>query len=274
MNVIRNMHESVMAGLEGVQGNTSKILQEQEQDLLRAFRARLQDVTVELDSQRQKKGDFGTELQARHRRVVTELHAAQELAHAFDKKNQRLQTENDRLMEKLQTREDDRQALLKELVLARREVAALRSRAEVREEQVKAQVEEDQRQLLPEVSAVGDQSADGALFSRIQKSRKTIEKLKRDLLQVIILYLQYSTFQERTHVGELKKELKDHLDQRSEIQNLIAKCLEDVKNEIAGRAKHGKKFAPAVKLEHFTAEDREKTIEMLLSQERLVALLS
>merc|ERR1719261_1631413 len=126
MGVIRNMHDAVITGLNCVQNNTAKILQDQEKDLMRAFRARLQDVSKELEAQRNKKGDYSAELQARHRRVVAELHASQELAQIFDKKNQQLATENQKLQEKLRTREDDRQCLLKELVLAKKEVARLK----------------------------------------------------------------------------------------------------------------------------------------------------
>merc|ERR1719161_3032329 len=119
MGVIRNMHDSVIGGLECIQNNTAKILQDQEKDLMRAFRARLQDVSKELEAQRSRKGEHSTELQARHRRVVAELHEAQELAQTFDRKNQQLDAENKRLRVELRTRKDDRDALLKELVLSR-----------------------------------------------------------------------------------------------------------------------------------------------------------
>merc|ERR1719428_1419033 len=79
MAVIGDMHKSVVAGLECIQNNTAKILQDQEKDLMRAFRARLQDVSRELEAQRGRKGENSSELQVRHRRVVAELHASQEL---------------------------------------------------------------------------------------------------------------------------------------------------------------------------------------------------
>merc|ERR1719343_926846 len=127
MAVIENMHKSVVAGLERIQNNTAKILQDQERDLMRAFRARLQEVSKDLEAQRSRKGERGSELQARHRRVVAELHEAQELAQTFDRKNQQLHADNKELLEKLRTREDDRQALLRELVLSRKEAARLKA---------------------------------------------------------------------------------------------------------------------------------------------------
>ena len=46
MKDLKNMHKRIMSNVEIVQDRTAKILQEQERDLLRAFRARLFDVQV------------------------------------------------------------------------------------------------------------------------------------------------------------------------------------------------------------------------------------
>lgn len=46
MESLKNMHQQILHNVEMVQDRSSKILQEQEKDLLRAFRARLFDVQV------------------------------------------------------------------------------------------------------------------------------------------------------------------------------------------------------------------------------------
>lgn len=46
MESLKNMHAQILHNVEMVQDRSSKILQEQERDLLRAFRARLFDVQV------------------------------------------------------------------------------------------------------------------------------------------------------------------------------------------------------------------------------------
>lgn len=50
MESLKNMHQQILHNVEMVQDRSSKILQEQERDLLRAFRARLFDVQVGLES--------------------------------------------------------------------------------------------------------------------------------------------------------------------------------------------------------------------------------
>lgn len=47
MESLKNMHQQILHNVEMVQDRSSKILQEQEKDLLRAFRARLFDVQVQ-----------------------------------------------------------------------------------------------------------------------------------------------------------------------------------------------------------------------------------
>ena len=50
MESLKNMHQQILHNVEMVQDRSSKILQEQEKDLLRAFRARLFDVQVQRHS--------------------------------------------------------------------------------------------------------------------------------------------------------------------------------------------------------------------------------
>lgn len=46
MESLKAMHQQILYNVEMVQDRSSKILQEQEKDLLKAFRARLFDVQV------------------------------------------------------------------------------------------------------------------------------------------------------------------------------------------------------------------------------------
>lgn len=249
---------------------------------MRAFRARLQDVSKELEAQRNKKGDFSAELQARHRRVVAELHASQELAQIFDKKNQQLAAENQKLLEKLRTREDDRQGLLKELVLAKKEVARLKQ--QVKEEgkgghaESKPQNEDatasqkiehkySQRQL----DQARLQQTYNRQYEREVKYRDAVQKLKR-MVEV-----------ERRTVRGLKDQQAQLLQQRTELEVLLRQCLDDVKTEISRKRQEQVKDGPnlprldqsgaAMSVHELSAQDRERVLELLLSQQRVVQLL-
>lgn len=57
LNKLKIMQSQIVNNVELVQDRTARILQEQERDLLRAFRARLFDVQTELEKEKSKKDD-------------------------------------------------------------------------------------------------------------------------------------------------------------------------------------------------------------------------
>lgn len=291
MDIIENMHNCVISGLECIQNNTAKILQDQEKDLMRAFRARLQEVSKDLEAQRSKKGEHSTELQAKHRRVVSELHEMQELASTFDKKNQQLTAENMKLQEKLRTREDDRQALLRELVLARKETARLK--AQSKEGTGIVAPNGDNNNGLPEQST-GDMTL---TMKKRSFSQKQIDQVRlqqthnrqyeREVgYREAVTKLKRMVEAERKTVRALKAQQADMLQQRTELEVLLRQCLDDVKAEIA---RHRVDFAKSdtsgptipgtgppianVQVHELSTQDRERVLELLLSQQRVVQLL-
>jgi hypothetical protein len=54
MDPLRNLHGNIQDTISSIQNKTARVLQDQERDLIRAFRARLADVTVELENERKK----------------------------------------------------------------------------------------------------------------------------------------------------------------------------------------------------------------------------
>jgi len=293
MAVIENMHKSVVMGLESIQTNTAKILQDQEKDLMRAFRARLQEVSKDLEASRKGKGEAGSELQMRHRRVVAELHEAQELAQTFDKKNQQLTAENQKLLEKLRTREDDRQCLLRELVLSKKENARLKAQAKDGGSGGPGAVGMDASASMP--GRPGEMTADShglrKPFSskQIEQAKFTVPHNKAYEREVkyreAITKLKRMVEGERKSVRALKQQQADMLQQRTEIEVLLRQCLDDVKAEIMRhRMEHERKDAPgatgtggvpitAMSVHELTTQDRERVLELLLSQQRVVQLL-
>lgn len=281
MSVIENMHKSIVGGLECIQNNTAKVLQDQEKDLMRAFRARLQDVSKELEAQRSRKGEHSTELKARHRRVVAELHEAQELAQTFDRKNQQLAAENQKLQERLRTREDDRAAYLKELMLARKEANKLKQQIKEMEEKESSakpsknatdgKAEQRQREFSQKQMDQARQMENrNRAYEREMSYRNAVQELKR-MVEA-----------ERRTSRANKQHMNALLQARTELEVLLQHCLDDVKSEIArhqaeedkgGLRLPGAEGAEALSVHDLSAQDRERVLELLLSQKRVVELL-
>jgi hypothetical protein len=278
--VINDMHKTVILGLDKIQSKTAQVLQDQEKDLMKAFRARLQEVSKELEETRKGKGEAGTELQMRHRRVVAELHEARELAQNYDKKNQQLVVENQKLNEKLRTREDDRQCLLRELVISKKENARLK--AQVKDAAISGQRSGGQDQAGKDA---GDSSRpfnprqkDAAKL--LQTSNKAYEREVR--YRDAVGRLKKMVEAERKIGRSLRQQQADLLAERTEVDVLLRQCLDDVKAEIARhkvdndlKDPSGEPGTPitAMSVHELTNQDRERVLELLLSQQRVVQLL-
>lgn len=126
MAPLHAMHGQILDGLSGLQEKTKAVLQEQESDLLRAFRARLYDVQMELEAERSKKDDGALEWIERTRTLGKELDWSREEALRLDRTNQHLAKENGRLRSQAVAQDDDRQFLLRQLVSLKKENASLR----------------------------------------------------------------------------------------------------------------------------------------------------
>ncbi|CAL1172026.1 unnamed protein product [Cladocopium goreaui] len=268
MEAIGNMHRSVITGLECIQTNTAKILQDQEKDLMRAFRARLQEVSKDLEAQRSRKGEHSTEQQAHHRRVVAELHKTQELAQTFDKKNQQLTAENQKLQEKLRTREDDRQALLRELVLSRKEVQGLKQQFTGSKESAEPEAKSSTEQEKPRRKSFSQRQIDQA---RLQQTHN--KQYEREVaLREAALKLKRMVDAERRTVVALKQQQAEMMQQRTELEVLLRQSLDDVKAEILRMRAMAEGQDPSTS-PGGSGPPLSTVLELLLSQQRVVQLL-
>jgi chromosome segregation ATPase len=124
---LKTMQGQIVNNVELVQDRTARILQEQERDLLRAFRARLFDVQTELEKEKSKKDDGAGAWIERSRQLEAEVEWAKEVADRLERANQSLSSENTRLKAQFKTQEDDRNYLIKQLVAVKKDNARLRA---------------------------------------------------------------------------------------------------------------------------------------------------
>lgn len=127
MDRIRQLHRAILDSVSQVQDRTAKILQEQEKDLLRAFRARLYSVQEELESEKNKTDDGASAWIEKSKQLETEVEWTKELADRLDRLNQSLTRENQRLKTQFSTQESDREFLVKQLVGVKKDNVTLRN---------------------------------------------------------------------------------------------------------------------------------------------------
>eukprot|EP00602_Paraphysomonas_sp_CaronLab_P003755 CAMPEP_0185034910 /NCGR_PEP_ID=MMETSP1103-20130426/25338_1 /TAXON_ID=36769 /ORGANISM="Paraphysomonas bandaiensis, Strain Caron Lab Isolate" /LENGTH=412 /DNA_ID=CAMNT_0027571755 /DNA_START=158 /DNA_END=1396 /DNA_ORIENTATION=- len=281
MSKLKAMQGQITSNVELVQDRTARILQEQERDLLRAFRARLFDVQTELEKEKSKKDDGAGAWIERSRQLEAEVEWAKEVADRLERVNHTLSAENTRLKAQFKSQEEDRNYLIKQLVAIKKDNARLRAEYMAIEqenaalqEQVKSAEDGNKTTILPRVpqSRTTDQE------ERYKEANTRLRKLLAD---------------ERRSLQQVRQNYAQELKSRTDMEMLLRACVEDVRKEIARRHIETAQLGTLMKgvsqgevdkiyngngasnipIEAFAQEDRERALELLLSQERVVTLL-
>jgi hypothetical protein len=123
---IYDMHNIIQTTIGQIQDKTQQILQDQERDLIRAFRIRLAQVQEDLEKERKKNESGSAEWVVRCHKLTEELEWLRELADKLTTENNLFLQENKKHARQLASQEQDRAFLLKQLVGAKKENARLR----------------------------------------------------------------------------------------------------------------------------------------------------
>jgi len=296
---LKSMQGQIVKNVELVQDRTSRVLQEQERDLLRAFRARLFDVQTELEKEKSKKEDGAGAWIERSRKLEAEVEWAKEVADRLERVNQTLMTDNARLKSQFASQEEDRNFLITQLVSVKKDNAQLRAELATAEADTVA-LQVQAKKLEDEVNANmatrhgsklsgGGGGGDGSGAMPNDERYKEINARLRRLLA-----------DERRALQHVRANYAQELRSRTEMELLLRQCVDDVRKEIAlkmvattaaaaaastgprtgtrgasrgGEGVPGRAAAGGVPVSAFVQADRERTLELLLSQERVISLI-
>jgi len=279
MQTVRAMHAQILNNVGQVQDRTARILQEQERDLLRAFRARLFDVQTELEKEKNKTDDGASAWIEKSRQLEAEVDWAKEMADRLDRVNQALAKENGRLKTQFKTQEDDREFLIRQLVAMKKDNARLRQEYEKVKTGGTTGGDGDKKDeplgssgpslpRVPSASGIHDHKnhAYGANQQEADNRYKEIIKRLKRLLEV-----------ERRNLRQVRTQFANDLQQRTELELFLKQCIEDVRHEIAANRETSiaseQSGSDNIPMEDFSPQDRERVMELLLSQERVISLL-
>lgn len=274
MNRLKNMQNNIINNVELVQDRTSRILQEQERDLVRAFRARLFDVQTELEKEKSKKEDGAGAWIERCRQLEAEVEWAKEVADRLERVNQTLLLENNRLKSQFSSQEEDRNFLIKQLVSVKKDNARLRA---------------EYTELETENEHLHEKVKEGASKQQVAQDGTTAKNSKgdtEDRYKEVNIRMRRLLADERKNLQQVRQNYAQELKARTEMEMVLRQCVDDVRKEIARRHIESAQFSQGndlakmynrqpglIPIEDFTQEDRERALELLLSQERVVTLL-
>jgi hypothetical protein len=307
------MHGEIQDTIGQFQNKTSKILHDQERDLIRAFRARLADVTDELERERKKNESGSVEWVQRCRKLTEELEWLRDLTEKLTGENKNFLKENKRFKRQLKTQEEDREFLIKQLVAVKKENARLRYSFE--QAGVGGQAPplthipsiEGRRAAPRPESASSVKSGRGGAGPGMGKSMSRSGDWQNRLFPGTKAPLSEEGAQRYEQIlGKLRRQLEQetskcrmvqqayeeqsHGDPSDDMRAVLAKCIEDVKQDIATRnqkkrsaARRGNRgaggtgrystAADQIDLDEFSPSDRINVMEWLLSQDRIIYML-
>lgn len=302
----------ILDNVELVQERTARILQDQERDLLRAFRARLFDVQTELEKEKSKKDDGAGAWIERSRQLESEVEWAKEVADRLERVNQALTQENNRLKTQFSSQEEDRNFLIQQLVSVKKDNERLRLEYNAIELELKRLIDQnkykealnsrmgaaDEKKPAPKATGGGGGAAAADRTAPTGATKDADERYKE-----VNIRLRRLLAEEKKALTVTRNNYAAELRARTEMELLLRSCVEEVRKEIAkrhmesayssnpnktgdftklyqgtgvaGSAGGGAAAAegPPIPIEDFTQEDRERVLELLLSQERVVTLL-
>jgi hypothetical protein len=270
MKDLKKKQGEILHNVNLVQDRTARILQEQERDLLRAFRARLFDVQAELEKEKNKKDESASAWIKKNHDLEAEVEWTKEVADRLERVNQTLLQENTRLKSQFHSQEEDRNFLIEQLVSVKKDNARLR--AEFTELQSKydhksLEFDKLQEKFNLQVSSGNNNinsnnnnanstksssnnnnnavSSAGGPNSGVNNNNATgnnsnnpgsakIES-SEERYKDYIFRLRTLLEEERKALKTVRKNYENELKIRTDMELLLRQCVEDVRKEIARR---------------------------------------
>jgi DNA repair exonuclease SbcCD ATPase subunit len=304
---LKKMHQEIQRNVGIVQHRTAKLVQEQESDLLRAFRARLADVQLELEKEKSKTDDGAMAWIDRSRTLEGQVDAEKDRADKLDRVNQTKGRENARLKQQFQMMEDDREYLVKQLVAHKKQNERLRKDLVDHDSQLQALRAELGSDALTNVSwnpgsstvsggqnsksggGLGGSGGSGGLVGGVRDLKKDGKRLlPRQQAETrytdIVNRLTKMLEMERRHRVQVQAALDEHKASVTGLEEKLKTCVEEV---CAHRGYANAGVAGGIdvaSLEHHVADNggaplavdalngvgRERALELWLSMEGVI----
>ncbi|CAD8107973.1 unnamed protein product [Paramecium primaurelia] len=293
MELIYKDHSKIIEGINSIQLRTSKILVDQERDIIRFFNNKINEIKKQFQEEREKKGQNDKEYIQKENQLISELEWIKKIAQKIDDENHQLMQKYKELKVEYQTQERDREMLMKELIIKKKENAILKSQIQQYEKLLNdVQKEEDQesyQDLILDKSGVKNQKTEKSKQSSSQQqvrlpqitntqTQQNIDEAQKTKCQNIIKTYQETLKKEQKRIRDIKQLYTKELSSKTELYNILRQCIEDIKEEIIQvrsderTLKKNKNLSiEEVKMEK---EDREKLIENLLKHERVIEVIS
>ena len=193
------------------------------------------------------------------------------VAQKIAKENKEIRAKNKDLKKSMSQQEREREALMKELVELKKENAKLAEQSDYLKNMMVEVDDKDERKSMKESPS---KISIASIHSSVAISRENLEIRKENIFQRyegMIDTLKKQLEKQRVKLNKARNLYKSEAEGKVELQELLSQCIKDVKNDVLSKSDEKKLNSDSVQL---TQADREKVIEQLLTQERVLSLLN
>jgi len=302
MEEIAGLHTKIIDNINNIQVKTSKVLLDQEKDIIRFFNNKINEIKKQFEEERIKRSKKDQSYEVKEKQLIAELEWIKDIAQKIDQENHTLMKKYMDLKAQYSTQENDREILLREVILKKKKNAILKSQIEQYEKVLDdvAQTREgqnDQQSFIEDEGSVeGNQenisqehvplfnashadsfkkrsqisSAAGPRNVRINTAGTNVQ----GRAEGIINKLKMALVKEKKKTQQLKTLYIKELESKSILEKVLRGCIEDVKDDIFTMQKDkisSRKFtAPGDSLDK---KERTNLIEKLINDERILTLI-
>uniref|UniRef100_A0A7S1PFU4 Uncharacterized protein n=1 Tax=Percolomonas cosmopolitus TaxID=63605 RepID=A0A7S1PFU4_9EUKA len=268
MNKLKSLKVQINDRIMVLQNDFESLLTKQKEAHKVEIEDTIRKFARDLELERKKNSVEEKDWQEKATAMKQSLEEAVSEAIKLDEQNEQLIKKNKELQIEYKAQKDDRSMILKNVAMVKRENQRLRDRIKQLEQDVEyhstisTQLDQQLQDLKSNHqtyvnSSQSRRSVDqSAIMEREQRYEDTIARLKRLLDQ------------ERRNLKTVRKSQITLLAERSELEIFLRQCIDDVRTEIAQQNN-----MPTDAASSFSRDDRNRTIELLLSKEKVIQLL-
>ncbi len=253
MERISSMHDQILANIGTVQSKTSLILDEQEKDITKEFNSELNRLVRDLEEEKRRKLEGVGSFAERESKLRTTLELTRAKIELVEQTNKALQRKNRDLKIELSSQIGDRELLSVQI----QETEDLNNR-------LREAIEREKAKAMDTVGS-GERSEEQPPLGR---SLARSDQGKALRYEKVIAQMRLRLESRRRKIAETKSRLEHVQSSRTELEVLLSETVERVKSEIRAKGDIHKRGSDAL-----GSQDRERIVEWLLSQERVLTLL-
>lgn len=261
MDKIGKLHNVIVENISNIQKKTSQILQEQEKDIKRQFETRMKEVNKDLEEEKKKKLEGVGNYAEKESQLTRELELMKASMDLIESKNGLLQKENYQIKHEFKSQQTGREILLKEIVSIKRENAQI--------------MEEIAKYKEFTISMSRERSVYSPSLDQTVKSANgrfgttgSVDGDKNSRYESVINRLKRMLEAERKNLKTVRTAYARELQGKTELEQILRQSVDEVKAQILRNRSDMRD-----KIAQFSPQDRERIIEMILSQERVLTLL-